>query len=151
MEGSYCVSRRWEDMDTDILVKIFQSFDIFELISGIAHVCSAWRLACCDPLLWKTLDLSMMKSNFIKIPFEPYVYVDNRSDKTLTRVLRISLSLSRGNILTLIFHFNLYISDEQLTYTAERYTLKLCLLSFGGGENLNSIFLVVFAIGEVMY
>ncbi|XP_031269509.1 F-box/LRR-repeat protein At3g48880 isoform X2 [Pistacia vera] len=80
----------------------------------------SWRLACCDPLLWKTLDLSMLRSNFIKIPLEPYVYVDGRSDKTLTRLLRISLSLSRGYIRTLIFHFNLYVSDEQLTYTAER-------------------------------
>ncbi|KAA8539907.1 hypothetical protein F0562_026599 [Nyssa sinensis] len=120
MEYSCSVVRRWEDLNNDILVKIFQSFDIFELTSGIAQVCSSWRFACCDPLLWKTLDLSMLKPNFIKIPSEPYVYVNGRSDITLTRILKISLNLSRGNILTLIFHFNLYISDDQLTYTAER-------------------------------
>ncbi|KDP22297.1 hypothetical protein JCGZ_26128 [Jatropha curcas] len=120
MEEGDSAVRRWEDLDTDILVKIFQSFDIFQLISGVAHVCSAWRFACSDPLLWKTLDLSMLKSNFIKIPLEPYVYVDGRSDKTLTRILKISLNLSRGNITSLIFHFNLFVSDEQLTYTAER-------------------------------
>ncbi|WCJ36629.1 F-box/LRR-repeat protein At3g48880 [Euphorbia peplus] len=112
--------RRWEDLDTDLLVKIFQSFDIFELTSAIPHVCSSWRMACCDPLLWKTLDLSMVKSNFIKIPLEPYVYVDARSDTTLTRLLKIALNLSKGNITCLIFHFNLYVSDEQLIYTAER-------------------------------
>lgn len=111
---------RWEDLDTDILVRILQSFNIFELISGVGHVCSAWRLACCDPLLWKTLDLSMLTSNFIRIPLDPYVYVDARSDKELTRVLKISLSLSKESITTLIFHFNLYVSDDQLTYTAER-------------------------------
>lgn len=120
MEDFDFAVRRWKDLDTDILAKIFQSFSIFELTSGIAHVCSAWRMACCDPLLWKTLDLSMLKSNFIKIPLEPYVYVDGRSDKELTRVLKLSLSLSRENILTLIFHFNLYVSDDQFTYTAER-------------------------------
>ncbi|XP_061997239.1 F-box/LRR-repeat protein At3g48880-like isoform X2 [Rosa rugosa] len=120
MEDGVSAVRRWEDLETDILVKIFQSFDVFELTSGIAHVCSGWRLACCDPLLWKTLDLSMMKSNFIKIPSEPYVYVDDPSDKLLSRLLKISMSLSRGNITTLIFHFNLYVSDDQLTYTAER-------------------------------
>lgn len=114
-------ARKWEDLDDDVLVKIFQSFTIFELTSGLAQVCSAWRDACCDPLLWKTLDLSMLKSNFIKIPLEPYVYVDGRSDKTLTRVLKVALNLSRGATTTLIFHFNLYVSDEQLTYTAERY------------------------------
>ncbi|KAK9181751.1 hypothetical protein WN944_024890 [Citrus x changshan-huyou] len=120
MEESASAVRRWEDLDNDILVKIFQSFDIFELTSGIAHVCSSWRSACCDPLLWKTLDLSMLISNYIKIPLEPYVYVHGHSDKQLTRILKISLSLSRGSIRTLIFHFNLYVSDDQLTYTAER-------------------------------
>lgn len=113
-------TRKWEDLDTDILVKIFQGFDIFELTSGLAHICSSWRYAACDPLLWKTLDLSMMKSNFIKIPLEPYVYVDGRSDKQLTRLLKISLNLSRECITTLIFHFYSYVSDAQLTYTAER-------------------------------
>ncbi|XP_021892209.1 F-box/LRR-repeat protein At3g48880 [Carica papaya] len=113
MEEGDSVVRRWEDLDTDILVKIFQSFDIFELTKGIAHVCSSWRLACRDPILWKTLDLSMLKSNFIKIPLEPYVYVGGQSDEILTRLLKISLSLSHGSILTLIFHFNLYVSDEQ--------------------------------------
>ncbi|XP_059667060.1 F-box/LRR-repeat protein At3g48880 [Cornus florida] len=120
MEDIDTIGKKWGDLDIDILVKIFQSFDIFELTSGIAQVCSTWRLACCDPLLWKTLDLTMLRSNFIKIPLEPYVYVDGRSDKTLTRVLKIALNLSRGNILTLILHFNLYINDDQLTYTAER-------------------------------
>lgn len=122
--------KKWEDLDNDILMKIFQTFDIFELTSGIGRVCSSWRYAVCDPLLWKTLDLSMLKSNFIKIPLEPYVYVDGRSDRTLTRVLKISLSLSHGNISTLIFHFNLYVSDDQLTYTAERYHLRPIFFSF---------------------
>ncbi|KAK3220757.1 hypothetical protein Dsin_014727 [Dipteronia sinensis] len=120
MEEGGSAVRRWEDLDNDILVRIFQLFDVFELTSGIAHVCSSWRLACCDPLLWKTLDLSMLKSNFIKIPLEPYVYVHNDSNMKLTRVLKISLNLSRGYIKTLIFHVNLYVSDDQLTYTAER-------------------------------
>ncbi|KAI3508274.1 hypothetical protein L1887_23280 [Cichorium endivia] len=113
-------TKKWEDLDIDILVKIFQTFDIFQLTSGISRVCSTWRYAACDPLLWRTLDLSNLKSNFIKIPLEPYVYVDCRSDKTLTRILKIALNLSRGNVSTLIFHYNLYVSDEQLTYAAER-------------------------------
>ncbi|KAE8722067.1 F-box/LRR-repeat protein [Hibiscus syriacus] len=120
MEESVRVSRRWEDLDTDILVKIFRCLDINQLTSGVAHVCSSWRMACCDPLLWKTLDLSAMRSNFIRIVSEPYVYVDVCSEKKLTRLLKTSLSLSQGNIRTLIFHFNLYVSHEQLTYTAER-------------------------------
>lgn len=120
MECHESVGRTWKDIDTDILVKIFESFNIFELTSGIAHVCRTWRLACSDPMLWKTLDLTLLESNYIKIPLEPYVYVDRLSDQTLTRVLKIALSLSRGNVHTLIFHLNLYLPDHLLTYTAER-------------------------------
>ncbi|KAI3704880.1 hypothetical protein L1987_75109 [Smallanthus sonchifolius] len=112
--------RKWEDLDIDVLVKIFQILDLSELTSGLAHICSTWRHAACDPMLWQTLDLSMMSSNFIKIPLEPYVYVNARSDKQLTKLLKISLNLSRGSIKTLIFNFNLYVCDAQLTYTAER-------------------------------
>lgn len=114
------VNRRWDDMEIDILVRIFESLGMHELISGVAHVCRGWRLACCDPLLWKTLDLSIVESNFIKIPTEPFVYVDARSDRVLNRVLKIALNLSRGSIQTLIFHVNLFVKDELLLYTAER-------------------------------
>lgn len=127
MEDGDSITSRWGDLDIDILVKIFLSFDLFELTSGIAHVCSTWRLAACDPLLWKTLDLTMLKSNFIKIPLAPFVYVDGRSDMTLTRLLKTSLSLSRGNIITLSFHFNLYLTDEQLAYAAERYEREVMI------------------------
>ncbi|WMV20461.1 hypothetical protein MTR67_013846 [Solanum verrucosum] len=65
-------------------------------------------------------DLSVMQSNFIRIRALPYVYVDTLSREKLTRILKICLNLSRGNILTLIFHYNLYVDDNQLTYTAKR-------------------------------
>ncbi|CAL5343976.1 unnamed protein product [Camellia sinensis] len=120
MEDHASIVRNWEDMNTDILLKLFQSFDIFELTSAIPHVCSTWRMVASDPVLWGTLDLSMLKSNFIKTTQEPYIYVATRSCQTLTRVLKIALNLSRGNILTLIFRYDLYVRDDQLTYTAER-------------------------------
>lgn len=125
MEDSQSVVRKWEDLDTDILVKIFQLFDIVELTSNIAYVCRYWHMAACDPFLWKTLDLTKLKSNFIKIPLEPYVYVSDQSDKSMTHLLKISLNLSRGNVRSLILHFNLYLNDDQLTYIAERYFKKL--------------------------
>ncbi|XP_031394860.1 F-box/LRR-repeat protein At3g48880 isoform X2 [Punica granatum] len=87
---------------------------------SVSTVQSSWRSAACDPILWNTLDLSTVESNFIKIPQEPYVYVHARSHKTLTRLLKISLSLSTGCITNLIFHYNLYFNDEQLNYTAQR-------------------------------
>ncbi|KAH0707306.1 hypothetical protein KY290_010454 [Solanum tuberosum] len=102
-EGDFPV-RRWEDLDNDILLKILTFFDRFELSAGVAH---------------KTLDLSVLKSNFIKRR-ESRTYMWTQSDKTLTCLLKICLNLSCGNILTLIFHYNLYVCNDQLTYTAER-------------------------------
>uniref|UniRef100_A0A7N0UAC2 F-box domain-containing protein n=1 Tax=Kalanchoe fedtschenkoi TaxID=63787 RepID=A0A7N0UAC2_KALFE len=121
MGDTYPTTGKWEEITTDILVRIMQSFHILELTSsGIPRVCRTWRVAACDPLLWKKIDLTILKSNFIKIPTEPFVYVHKDSDKTVTRALKIALSLSHGNTTTLFLHLQLYLSDEQLTYVAER-------------------------------
>ncbi|XP_010255463.1 PREDICTED: F-box/LRR-repeat protein At3g48880 isoform X2 [Nelumbo nucifera] len=120
MEDGESTERRWEDMEIDIMVKIFKSFNIIELTSGISRVCSSWRLACCDPQLWRTLDLGLLKSNFIKIPSSPYVWVSDSSDKKLMQILKVALGLSGGIVTCLIFHFNLYLKDDHLIYTAER-------------------------------
>ncbi|KAK6794446.1 hypothetical protein RDI58_007899 [Solanum bulbocastanum] len=90
MEEGYSPVRKWEDLDNDILVKIFQSFDLFELSAGLAH---NLKEALCD---------------------------DSPSQEKLTRVLNICLNLSCGNIQILILHHNFYVNDNQLTFTAER-------------------------------
>ncbi|KAI7743768.1 hypothetical protein M8C21_027286 [Ambrosia artemisiifolia] len=69
-----------------------------------------------DRKKWEDMDIDIL----CVAHGEPYVYVDGPSDKTLTRVLKISLNLSRGNISTLFFHYNLYVRDDHLTYIAER-------------------------------
>ncbi|XP_020580427.1 F-box/LRR-repeat protein At3g48880-like [Phalaenopsis equestris] len=112
-------SRRWEDMETDVLVKIFKELNMIEL-APVALVCHAWRSACSDPLLWNTLDLGLLKSNFIQTRASPFIWVDDRSDRKLMKALRIAMSLSRGAVSCLIFHFNLYMKDEHLGYIAER-------------------------------
>uniref|UniRef100_M1DTG3 F-box family protein n=2 Tax=Solanum tuberosum TaxID=4113 RepID=M1DTG3_SOLTU len=122
MEEGTSPVRIWEDLNIDMLVKIFQSFDLFQLISVIPQVCHAWQSACSDQHLWKTLDLSIMKSNFIRVSIPPYIYVDTPSREKLNRILKICLILSHGNKLTLIFHYNLYVDNNQLTYSAKRYS-----------------------------
>ncbi|KAG5630160.1 hypothetical protein H5410_001877 [Solanum commersonii] len=67
MEEEKSPVRRWEDLNIDMLVKIFQSFDVFQLIAIIPQVCPAWQSTFSDQRLWKTLDLSVMQSNFIRI------------------------------------------------------------------------------------
>ncbi|ESQ31922.1 hypothetical protein EUTSA_v10005418mg [Eutrema salsugineum] len=115
------VFKGWENLDTDILVMIFKKYlSLDELTSGVAHVCRGWRVACCDPILWNTLDLSHMRSNFFELSCKPYVYVDSHSDKALTRILKLSMSLSKRNTKTLIFHYDLFPNGDMLTYTTRR-------------------------------
>lgn len=111
--------KRWEDMETDVLVKIFRELNMIEL-APVSQVCRLWRLASSDPLLWNTLDLGLLKSNFIQTRASPYIWVDERSDRKLSKLLRLAMALSRGNVNCLIFHFNLYMKDDHLSYIAER-------------------------------
>ncbi|KAK4734121.1 hypothetical protein R3W88_008382 [Solanum pinnatisectum] len=68
MEEGDSPVRIWEDLNNDISVKILQTFDIFELSAGLAHVCNVWRLACCDQLPLKTLDLSYPRLKCLVMP-----------------------------------------------------------------------------------
>lgn len=108
-------------LNSDVLCHIFQFFDhIFESTSAVARFCEAWQKACCDSPLWQTLDFSMLKSHYIKVKSPPYVYVASYSDRSLSHLLFTALSLSQGNITTLIFHYNLYLSNYHFTCVATR-------------------------------
>lgn len=113
------IVKRWEDIETDVLMKILKELNMIEL-APVSQVCRSWRLASSDPLLWSTLDLGLLKSNFIQTRASPYIWVDERSDRKLSKLLRLAMALSRGNINCMIFHFNLYMKDDHLGYIAER-------------------------------
>ncbi|CAH8354196.1 unnamed protein product [Eruca vesicaria subsp. sativa] len=119
------LSYGWEKLNVEILVRIFHNcFSLEERTTSglaLAHVCGGWRAASCDPLLWNTLDLSLMEPIFIPTALSQYMFhAMRRSERKLARILKLSLSLSKGNISTLIFPYNLFLSDEMVTYTAER-------------------------------
>ncbi|XP_026656717.2 F-box/LRR-repeat protein At3g48880-like [Phoenix dactylifera] len=119
MADTKSIGKRWEDMDIDVLVKMFKELNMIEL-APVSQVCRSWRLACSDPLIWNTLDLGLLKSNFIPTRASPYIWVNERSDRRLTQVLRIAMALSRGNVTCMIYHYNLYMNDEHLSYIVER-------------------------------
>lgn len=119
MVDTKAIGKRWEEMETDVLVKIFKELNMIQL-TPVSLVCRSWRLACSDPFIWNTLDLGLLESNFIQTRALPFIWVDERSDRRLTRILRMAMALSCGNITTMIFHFNLYMKDEHLNYISER-------------------------------
>nr|CAB3494264.1 unnamed protein product [Digitaria exilis] len=63
------MGKRWEDMDTDVLVKIFKELNLVEL-SPVSQTRAS-----------------------------PYIWVDDRSDKRLARILRVAMAISCGNFL----------------------------------------------------
>jgi F-box-like len=113
------VCRKWDDMEIDVLVKIFKLLNMVDM-APVSQVCRLWRYTCSDPLIWKTIDLSRLKSNFIQIKVPPNIWVADPSDKCLFRVLKLAMALSRGNVSCMIFHYYLYMKDEHLSYVTER-------------------------------
>ncbi|XP_038970390.1 F-box/LRR-repeat protein At3g48880-like isoform X2 [Phoenix dactylifera] len=49
--------RRWEEMDMDCLVNIFQRLGLEDLTLGVPFLCKSWYRASLDPLCWRVLDL----------------------------------------------------------------------------------------------
>ncbi|XP_015169129.1 F-box/LRR-repeat protein At3g48880-like [Solanum tuberosum] len=91
--------RRWEDLNIDMLVKIFQSFDLFQLISVIPQVFPAWQSTCSDQRRWKTLDLSIMQSNFIRVSISPQLtYIAKRCPRLKRLVMSAWEKLEKQTI-----------------------------------------------------
>lgn len=114
---------RWNNMDYDILVKIFMSLNAMDLISVVSQVCSSWRSACCDPILWKKLDLGIQISEsciYAPLQSDAWSYSVSNNNR-LMNILKTTSNLSQGNVTCLIFNFFEYVEDEHLVYAAKRY------------------------------
>jgi hypothetical protein len=51
-------SRGWSDLSHDLLLSILSRVSTLDLIAGVYSVCSSWRTAARDPIIWWILDLS---------------------------------------------------------------------------------------------
>ncbi|WJX20786.1 hypothetical protein P8452_10286 [Trifolium repens] len=112
-----------KSLNNDALSNIFKRIDIYESNLAIYRFNEAWKKASNEQPAWQTLDFSMLKSEFVKNLNKPYVWVHSRSDAYLSHLLFVALNLSQGNIKTLIFHYNLFLTNEQFIYTATRCPL----------------------------
>ena len=112
--------RSWNNMDYNILVKIFTTLNFMDIISGVSLVWSSWRSACCDPALWKKLDLSTLSADSNNVLPKPYTLSNVESGKRLTKILNSALNLSRGNVTRLVFNYFISINDEHLVFASER-------------------------------
>ncbi|KAB2632680.1 F-box/LRR-repeat protein [Pyrus ussuriensis x Pyrus communis] len=114
-----CKVRNWADMDYNILVRIFMTLNFLDVIL-VSFVCKSWNAACCNPILWEKLDLTLLKFNTCNTPRRLTTWSDNKSSERLLKVLKSALRLSCGNLSSLVFHFSLFINDDHLICAAER-------------------------------
>ncbi|KAJ0101963.1 hypothetical protein Patl1_04525 [Pistacia atlantica] len=154
-------SRRWEDLDTHILKKIFSFSDS---PGNILRVCHSWRLCCFDILFWEhnVLDLSPLVAAPGKVDsfsgrsfrlrrlipknvssMEGFKHIDNKLMKLLESILYgkdvfgISLEHWRLSIRSLFIPKDLEISNQHLLYIAER-TPRLESLTALGTSRITS-------------
>ncbi|KAL3512746.1 hypothetical protein ACH5RR_025463 [Cinchona calisaya] len=103
----------WNDMDPDILLKIFASLSALDLVIRISGVCRSWRSLSCEPILWKTtLDLSMFRNYFLS------QNLDKANDRGLY-FFKIAMNRSSLKPDKLIFDTTPTINDEFLIYAAQ--------------------------------
>ncbi|XP_031280854.1 vacuolar protein sorting-associated protein 36 [Pistacia vera] len=140
MEESSCQSRKWENLDIDLLNKIYSYIPISELSSNVCSVCKSWQLGCWEFLFWRKnmLDLSLAMP-FIgnldsgterslvnrDIIREWFMHVDVKLMKLLKSLMNgkdahgLSLEYWRSSIKDIFIPKDLDISDELLLYLAE--------------------------------
>lgn len=103
---------KWAYLDKDVLLRIFMTLNVVDLIRG-ACVCTSWQEAASEPSLWKMVDLSKLEArNFNRQP--------ERSSQRVMDILNSAFSLSGGTISCLIFHFYVYITSQHLVLVSGR-------------------------------
>ncbi|KAJ6846980.1 F-box/LRR-repeat protein-like [Iris pallida] len=121
--------RRWEEMERDCLVCIFEKLSLEDLTLGVAFVCKSWCGASLDPLCWRVLD-------FQRLDFMPWRRFAKRvaaryplSPFSFSAFLRFAVRRSRGLAVELRFPLFLQVSVEDLVYASnECPRLKILVL-----------------------
>ncbi|CAH2051684.1 unnamed protein product [Thlaspi arvense] len=100
---------RWENMDRDILAKIFEKLNVIDVTMGVSRVCISWFLVSHQKSLLKTIELAYLQ------------HVDlNHPRLKHSRVL-IEIAKFCSTVPTGLF-FNIYscVEDKDLIIAAER-------------------------------
>lgn len=115
---------RWENMERNILAKIFGMLNVIDILMGASRVCISWFLASHNPTLWKSIDLSNLKSIILdnnpnKAKFPPNDDEQERKYELrniLTEITKFSSTVTTN----LVFDLYYYIQEEDLEIIAPR-------------------------------
>ncbi|XP_013743763.2 putative F-box protein At4g11580 isoform X2 [Brassica napus] len=115
---------KWENMDRDILVKIFEKLNVIDVTMGASRVCISWFLASHEKSLWKTINLTNLQRVDFSHPRLPNSRVeDEKVNEHVYRcntVLFESTKFSSTVPINLFFNYDTYLTDEDLIDAAQR-------------------------------
>ncbi|CAH8362849.1 unnamed protein product [Eruca vesicaria subsp. sativa] len=111
----------WEDMERNILAKIFGMLNVIDIIKGVSRVCVSWFLASHDKALWKTIDLSNIKSIISKNPDKADDLSNDEEHQYELRNILAEITKFNSSVTTnLVFDNCYYIQEEELAIIAPR-------------------------------
>lgn len=112
--------RRWEAMELDCLVNIFQRLGIEDLTLGAPFVCKSWYRASLDPICWKVLDFQeldfMPWSNFSKRFMRQY----SLHHFSFSGFMKLAIDRSHGDVVELRFPLLLGASLKDLIHASNQ-------------------------------
>ncbi|XP_010540757.1 PREDICTED: F-box/LRR-repeat protein At3g48880-like isoform X2 [Tarenaya hassleriana] len=135
MEGSDSSQSPWANMEYDVLVKIFMTLNLMDLVYGVAGVCQSWRAAAHDPLLWEKIDFTSSSSHPIIARRVSY-WADMHSRLRFKQMLKTIAKFSGDAVTRLYFSFYIYVDDKHITYATKRFP-NIKWLALPGWNNIN--------------
>ncbi|KAJ8627347.1 hypothetical protein MRB53_020654 [Persea americana] len=125
-------TRKWEEMDMDCLVCIFERLRLEDLILGVPFLCKSWYQASTNPLLWKVLNFNQLDLH----PTSPFVEIFKQEYRVLkfsfTGFLKFTVSRSSRSAVELrVPSLDVtYVQLEDLAYISnECPSLKIVCLA----------------------
>ncbi|KAF5205529.1 F-box/LRR-repeat protein [Thalictrum thalictroides] len=117
--------RKWEDLNIDCLLNIFERVGLNPLIFDLPFVCKSWYKASRDPYCWKILDFTCI--SFEQRYFESIIFVNGQPPADddarwclFTKfVIKFAADHSCGIATTVVFHHHLF-------YNILQYPLERC-------------------------
>ncbi|KAJ0256037.1 hypothetical protein HA466_0090560 [Hirschfeldia incana] len=106
-------------MERNILAKIFGMLNVIDIIKGTSRVCVSWFLASHNKALWKTIDLSNLKSIISKNPDKPDHLSNEEEHQYELRNILAEITKFNSSVTTnLVFDNSYYIQEEELAIIA---------------------------------
>ncbi|XP_010540769.1 PREDICTED: F-box/LRR-repeat protein At3g48880 [Tarenaya hassleriana] len=112
--------RRWDKLDSKILVKIFALLNVMEIVNVLPEVCDSWFDACYHQDLWNAIDLTDLSSCQYGAPQKPNSWAEDEESNRLEQILVDVTHFGRRHAKNFFFNFFVFLREDDLALAAER-------------------------------